>query len=127
MAQWKDLGKWAEGIEERWDILRSDLIRKLKLNDPVQIITYRSYGTPRRIYIKGRVVEDKGIAGAGDKDTIWNNLLNMYKRFESDEVRGARLKAQLADEAHEVITDSEGYFVLDLNPLTPIIRESLWH
>ena len=77
MAQWKDsLGKWAEGIEERWDNLRSELTRKLKLNDPVQIIPYRSYGTPRRIYIKGRVVEDKGIAGAGDRDTIWNNLLH---------------------------------------------------
>lgn len=128
MAKWKDtLGKWAEGIEERWDDLRAGLTKKLGLNDPVQILPYRSYGTPRRIYIKGRVLEDKRIAAAGDKDTIWNNLLNMYKRFESDEVRGARLRVQLPNEAHEVITDSEGYFVFDLNPLTPVIRESLWH
>ncbi len=128
MANWKDtLGAWAEGIEEQWDGLRATLAKKLQLNDPVQVITYRTYGTPRRIYIKGRVLEDKGIAAANDKDTVWNNLLNMYKRFESDEVRGAVLKAQLPDEAHEVTTDSEGYFVLDLNPLTPLIRESLWH
>jgi phosphatidate phosphatase APP1 len=128
MAQWKDfLGNWLEGMEEQWDNLRSKFTKKLGLNDPVQIIPYRSYGTPRRVYIKGRVVEDKGIAVAGDKDTIWNNLLNMYKRFESDEVRGARLKAQLPGEEHEVTTDSEGYFVLDLHPLTPIIAETLWH
>ncbi len=128
MAHWKNtLGAWAEGMEEQWDNLRAALAKKLRLNDPIQVITYRTYGTPRRIYIKGRVLEDKGIAAAGDKDTVWNNLLNMYKRFESDEVPGAILKAQLPDEAHEVTSDSEGYFVLDLNPLTPIIRESLWH
>ncbi len=128
MAHWKDiLGTWAEGAEEQWDNLRATFAKKFRLNDPVQIIPYRTYGTPRRIYIKGRVLENKGIAAAGDDDTVWNNLLNMYKRFESDEVPGAVVKATLADEAHEVTTDSEGYFVLDLNPLTPLIRENLWH
>jgi phosphatidate phosphatase APP1 len=128
MAQWKHfLGNWLEGMEQQWDNLRSEFTKKLGLNDPIQIIPYRSYGTPRRVYIKGRVVEDKGIAVAGDKDTIWNNLLNMYKRFESDEVPSARLKAQLPGEEHEVTTDGEGYFVLDLHPLTPIIAENLWH
>jgi phosphatidate phosphatase APP1 len=72
-------------------------------------------------------LEDKKIASAGDKDTILNNLLNMYKRFESDEVPHARLKAKLVDEEHEVTTDKEGYFVLDLNPLTPVLNEQLWH
>lgn len=128
MALWKELfGKWAEKGESGWDDLRAGLTKKLRLNDPVQIVSYRTYGTPRRIYIKGRVLEDKGIAAAGDKETVLNNLLNMYKRFESDEVRGAVLSAQLSDEAHEVTTDGEGYFVLDLNPTTPIINEQLWH
>ncbi len=114
-------------IEDAWDDLRAHVAKGLKLNDPVQIVPYRTYGTARRIYIKGRVLEDKGIAGAGESDTVLNNLLNMYKRFESDEVGGACLRAVLADEAHEVTTDREGYFVLDLNPLTPILAEALWH
>jgi phosphatidate phosphatase APP1 len=33
----------------------------------------------------------------------------------------------LPNEEHKVTTDEEGYFVLDLNPLTPIINEALWH
>ncbi|MES2881958.1 MAG: phosphatase domain-containing protein [Bacteroidota bacterium] len=128
MANWKHLfGKAAHIIEDRWDDLRANLNKKLQLNDPLQIITYRTYGTARRLYIKGRVLEDKKIASAGDKDTVLNNLLNMYKRFESDEVPGARLKVTLADEEHEVTTDEEGYFVLDLNPVTPVINEQLWH
>jgi phosphatidate phosphatase APP1 len=128
MANWKDLFvKSASAIEDKWDELRLNLTKKLGLNDPVQIVPYRTYGTARRVYIKGRVLEDKKIASAADKDTILNNLLNMYKRFESDEVPQARLKAVLPDEEHEVTTDKEGYFVLDLNPVKPIINESLWH
>lgn len=119
--------KYASVVEEKWDDLRGNMKRKLGLNDPVQILPYRTYGTARRVYIKGRVLEDKGITSAGDKDTILNNLLNMYKRFESDEVPGAVLKAILPDEEHAVTTGKEGYFVFNINPLTPIIREELWH
>jgi phosphatidate phosphatase APP1 len=128
MANWKQrITKSLTNAEDKWDELRFEFNKRLGWNDPVQIIPYRTYGTARRIYIKGRVLEDKKIAGAGEKDTVWNNLVNMYKRFESDEVPGARLRVQLADESHEVITDAEGYFVLDLNPLTPILNERLWH
>lgn len=128
MASWKELfTRSASVIEGKWDDLRYGLNKKLGLNDPLQIVAYRTYGTARRLYVKGRVLEDKKIASAGDKDTVLNNLLNMYKRFESDEVRGATIKVSLADEVHEVTTDEEGYFVLDLNPKTPVINEQLWH
>lgn len=128
MANWKELfTRSASVVEGKWDELRYGFKSRLGLNDPVQIVPYRTYGTARRLYVKGRVLEDKKIASAGDKDTVLNNLLNMYKRFESDEVAGATLKIMLADEVHEVKSDEEGYFVLDLNPKTPVINEQLWH
>lgn len=120
-------GKYASFIEDKWDELRANLSRQLGLHDPVQIVPYRTYGTARRVYIRGRVLEDKGITASADKDTVLTNLLNMYKRFESDEVPGAVLKALLPGEEHAVTTDKEGYFVLDLTPLTPILAEELWH
>src|SRR5215213_10242267 len=108
MAKLKDLfSKSVEGLEDKWDELRFHFNRKLGFNDPIQIVPYRTYGTARRLYIKGRVLEDKKIASAGEKDTIWNNILNMYKRFESDEIPQARLKVKLANEEHEVTTDDE--------------------
>lgn len=121
------LFKQAAALEDRWDELRFSLNKRLGLYDPLQVVPYRTYGTARRIYIKGRVLQDKKIAQAGDKDTIWNNLLNMYKRFESDEIPGARLKVTLPGETHEVITGKEGYFTFDLHPVTPVINEELWH
>src|SRR4051812_10873491 len=109
MSNWKDIFlRSASVIEEKWDELSSKLNHKLGFNDPVQIVPYRTYGTSQRVYIKGRVLEDKKITSASDKDTLLTNLVNMYKRFESDEVAGAQLKAILMDEEYKVITDNEG-------------------
>ncbi|MEO6550011.1 MAG: phosphatase domain-containing protein [Ferruginibacter sp.] len=128
MPHWKDIFiRSATFIEDQWDDLRFALMKKLGLNDPVQVVTYRTYGTATNLYVKGRVLEDKKISAAGDKDTILNNLLNMYKRFESDEIPGARLKVELPGEEHFVMSDKEGYFVLNLAPVTPIINQQLWH
>jgi len=128
MTNWKNLfTKSAASIEGKWDELRFDFTKKLGFNDPIQIVPYRTYGTENRIYIRGRVLEDKRITSAGNQDTILNNLLNMYKRFESDEVPNVVLKVNLGDDEHEVVTDEEGYFVLKFIPKQPIIKEHLWH
>lgn len=128
MTNWKSLfTKYSSIIEERFDDLTFDMRRRLKLNDPLQIVTYRSYGTVNRLYVKGRILEDKGISRSTDKDTILNNLLNMYKRFESDEVPNARVRIEHQNEEYIVTTDEEGYFMLNLAPATPISREDLWH
>lgn len=128
MAHWRStFGKYISQLEDHWDELRFSFNKKLGLSDPLQIVPYRTYGTPHRMYIKGRVLEDKKIASAGDKDTILNNILNMYKRFESDEVPGAELLARLGQSEYEVTTDKEGYFVLKLVPEIPLVREDLWY
>ncbi|MES2894136.1 MAG: phosphatase domain-containing protein [Bacteroidota bacterium] len=128
MGNWKDIfTRSAAEIEDKWDELRYAFTKQLGLNDPVQVVPYRTYGTAERIYIKGRVLEDKKISSASDKDTILNNLLNMYKRFESDEVPGATLQVNLPGQVLEIKTDKEGYFVLNIEPVTPIINEQLWH
>lgn len=114
-------------VEEKFDNLFFHLRSRLKLNDPLQIVTYRSYGTVNRLYIKGRVLEDKGIDTATDRDTIFNNLVNMYHRFQSDEIPGATLKVNFQDQEHTVITDGEGYFMLNLAPETPISPTDMWH
>ncbi|MBC8052264.1 MAG: DUF2183 domain-containing protein [Sphingobacteriaceae bacterium] len=114
-------------LEDKFDDLRFDLKKRLGLNDPVQIIPYRSYGTVNRLYLKGRVLEDKKIATSGDKDTILNNLVNMYKRFESDEVPNAVLSVKFQDQIHQMVTDDEGYYMINLEPSQPIQPNDIWH
>ena len=125
---WKKLFKDSvSNIEEQFDDFTFKLRRRLKLNDPVQIVPYRSYGTVNRLYLKGRVLEDKLLKAATDKDSIFTNLLNMYKRFESDEVPGAILKVSFQDQTHQVITDEEGYFLLNLAPSQVLHLDDIWH
>jgi phosphatidate phosphatase APP1 len=82
--------------------------------DPIIILPYLGYGTPRRLTVRGRVLEDEGFRPAADADTRWRNLVRFYKRLESDEVPGARLIARFGNVEREAVTDREGYFRVEL-------------
>ncbi|WP_036678821.1 App1 family protein [Daejeonella oryzae] len=128
MSDWKKaFGKYSTLIEEKFDDLTFDLRKRLRLNSAIQIVPYRSYGTVNRLYVKGRVLENKNISSSTDKDSILDNLRNMYHRFQSDEIPGAELLVKFQDQEHTVITDDEGYFTLNLAPETPIEWENMWH
>jgi phosphatidate phosphatase APP1 len=113
--------------EEKFDTLTFNLRRKLNMFGPLHIVTYRSYGTPNRLYVKGRVLVDKKIKLSEADDTLWENILNMYKRFNSREIPGARVELQLEDQQHEITTDVEGYFVMNLAPEKPLELDDIWH
>lgn len=127
MSLKKRFRHFVAGVESNVDDLMLDLRVRLGKTDPLQIITYRSYGTLNRLYVKGRVVEDKGIRKASAEDSLFQKVMAMYKRFESDEVPGAKLSVELQGKRHEVITDSEGYFTINLQPSAPIVWEDMWH
>lgn len=127
MSVKKRLFKIAKGIEDRFDELTLDLRTRLGKTDPLQIVPFRSYGTRNRLYVKGRVLEENPIRKSSAADSIWNNLLSMYQRFESDEVPGAKLKITFEGRQYDVMTDDEGYFVLDLSTEVPIVWEDMWH
>jgi phosphatidate phosphatase APP1 len=117
----------ASSVEDRYDDLALALRKRLNANNPLQIVTYRSYGTVNKLYIKGRVLKDKGIRKATERDTLWNNLLSMYKRFESDEVPHAVLEIDFQGERHTVETNDEGYFTIDFVTKEPLLWEDMWH
>lgn len=52
---------------------------------------YRSFGTTERLFVHGRVLEDQGIRSPRDEDSIWRNMLSMYRRLSLNEVPHARL------------------------------------
>lgn len=126
--QWKEVfGRYAEKVEDSFSDLAHSFKTRMGYADPVQVLPYRTYGTVNRLYLKGRVLEDEKIARSTDKDTLLNNLLNMYKRFESDEVAGAKVKALFDDKEHHSHTDDEGYYHFNLIPEKPVFAEELWH
>jgi phosphatidate phosphatase APP1 len=128
MSEWLDsFTRIASRIEKRFDLLKFNVKVRSGWLDPVQIQPYRGHGTAERLYLKGRVLEYKGISSASDADSIWKNLLNMYRRFDSDEIPGARLRVRQGDQEFEAITDHEGYFDLEIEPQPQLRLERVWH
>lgn len=119
------LGAWTERADDALTRARA----RLGWLHPLQLVSYRSYGTPTRLYVKGRLLTDKGIGEPDPTDSRWHNLLNMYRRFDSNEISGAVLSVQPADGSqHPVVTDEEGYFTLNLEPQTlPEPVDFMWY
>ncbi len=96
---------------------------------PLQIDAYRSYGTAAKFYVKGRLLADPGLITATATDSRWRNFRSMVRRFNSREVAGADLVAELPDGSqHLVSTDDEGYFTLVIEPhALPAPVAYLWY
>lgn len=80
--------------------------------DPLQIITFKTYGTMQLLYLRGRALEDEDIDL--DKKGWFNLLINSWKRFGSDEVRNTLLSIIIDNEKKiSCLTDEEGYFLIN--------------
>jgi phosphatidate phosphatase APP1 len=124
MGTWKDcFHHLLLQIETQADRAKNRLKRPY-LRDELMIFPYLGYGTTKTFYLKGRVLEDKGIGDPQDDASIWANLFNTYKRFDSDEVSQARIRLRFQDQQLEVITDQEGYFDVRLQLDSPLQQPS---
>jgi phosphatidate phosphatase APP1 len=117
----------AAGLEGRVDAAMSRRADRKGRRDPLIIHAYRGYGTGARVRVRGRVLEDEGIPAAGERDSAWRNVLSMLRRFESDEVPGARIRVRIAGATQELVTDAEGYFDTWITPREALHADKLWH
>jgi phosphatidate phosphatase APP1 len=128
MANWKArAADLFSRVEEPLDTFKLQLKLRHGWLDPLLIQAYRGHGTTTTFYLKGRVLEHTGATRSSSTDSTWKNVLNMYRRFSSDELPGARVRAQVDDATWEVVTDSEGYFTLRLELPTPLDSRRVWN
>jgi phosphatidate phosphatase APP1 len=102
------------------DSLKSRVRKVIGFNNPLIIVPYLGYGTADKLMVSGRVLEDNGFTPSRDADRTWRNLINMYKRFKTDEVPGARIRALFQGVEREATADQEGYFSLEIHPTQPL-------
>jgi phosphatidate phosphatase APP1 len=86
------------------------------LSRRVVISPYRGFGRQDELLIRGRVLIDKQITRATAAEPLWRNVLNTYRRFQSDEVANVRIVASYREAVVETVTDQEGYFLARLAP-----------
>jgi phosphatidate phosphatase APP1 len=128
MAGWRKIFlSLVVGLEDHFDRLKYRLRERLGGRDPLMIQPYRSFGSPERLFIQGRVLEDKGIRSPRDDDTAWQNLLNTYRRIDSAEIPFARVGLRFQDTALETLANEEGFFEAWLDLSQPLATGQLWH
>ncbi len=109
MARWNSyLARAASNLEHRLDKIKQ--WRERFDDDALVVFPYLTYGTPNRLWLKGRVLEVLSIQPAAANDSRWRNARNTLKRFSSDEIQGARLRAIFRGQSWEIDSDEEGFF-----------------
>jgi len=101
------------------------LDQRLGRGQPRHLAAYRGYADERGAELFGRVLAEKPQGGPGEDDTWWDNLLNTYRRFESDEVPAVALKARFRGAEVDAISDHEGYYTAAIASSTPA-SDALW-
>ncbi|HEX6558512.1 MAG TPA: phosphatase domain-containing protein [Longimicrobiales bacterium] len=102
--------------------------RSIGKTERPHIVPYRGYGNAAQALIMGRALRDPGLTEAAPTDNWLKNLVNSYKRIETDELPGARVRAYWGAIAQEIDADDEGFFRATLPFSTPPAPDSgHWH
>ncbi len=126
MSSWrKKLARFTDEPEDSFDAM--SIKKKKPRKAPVKIECYYSYGNDSSFFVKGRLYMDKGIDKPSESHSTWRNLINMYKRFGSDELPYVlmRVTGEGIDEIFQ--TDDEGYFEKQLPSPESFKDRKLWN
>lgn len=122
------VGRLAGAVHPGVTTARRTLKRGLGLGaDHYHITTYRGWGSTTELFVQGRVLQGPPITEAGPADPWWRNAWHAYRRLESNEVPGARVRIRAAGAEHEAVSDRDGYFRARLSPAAPLPPERRWH
>ena len=111
--------------DDALDALRLRYHTRFQRNRPRHIAAYRGFADATAVELTGRVLANPPHGGPMESDDWWDNLLNTYRRFESDEVAGAPVAMTYRGARAEATTDHEGYyrFVVEAPGAQP---QALW-
>lgn len=127
MASWREfLYSVGHRAENSFDDLKLRFRERMGWDTVVHICPYLSFGNRHSLYIKGRVMHDRGIETHA-QDDFWDNLANMYSRLNSHEIKGAKLRVTYHDIEKEFFSDEDGYFGVDINMPDTVKDVKGWH
>lgn len=99
-------------VEVLFDRVFWGLRRRFGRLGPLQLVTYRSFGTQQSAVVRGRVLEASMLERSLQADTRYRSFRRMLRRFNSREVPAAGVRALFGTNATHGRTDDEGYFEL---------------
>lgn len=114
-------------VETYFDELKLGYKWKYNTWEHIKVVSYRGYGTRTHVYLKGRVLDDKGAIISDTPQNVWQNFVNTWRRIETDEVPGARVMINVGSRRLEVETDEDGYFDVNAELHAPLPENETWH
>jgi phosphatidate phosphatase APP1 len=99
--------------EEVVDDARRDLWRATGRHLPRHIAAYQGWVDAKKVHVSGRVLANRPAGGPLDDHGWWDNLVNTWRRWESDEVAGVPVTLRFQEQEQTVTTDEEGYYAAE--------------
>lgn len=100
----------AVAVEHAWDRARYRASAAVGRSKPRQIVAYQGYADREGVWVGGRVLSDRPRGGPLDNDTWWDNLVNTWRRWGSDEVPYAPVHISFGSQSQQLKADEEGYY-----------------
>ncbi len=110
------MNDWPEIMDSLTRDLRKDArdtvraVRAVFKDEPYEVLAYRGYGNDSRAFVSGRVIERRGIGASTDADSTLRNLLNTYRRVDSDPAPFADISLDYRGITSAMKADDEGFF-----------------
>jgi phosphatidate phosphatase APP1 len=95
--------------------------------DSFELLAYYGYGNASRAHIHGRALERRNVSASGDADSTIKNLLNTYRRAETDPLPFARVTVEYANTSTAMTADDEGFFSGWIDLPQPISGDDEWN
>lgn len=85
-------------------------VRRVFDDAPHELLLYRGYGNATGAWVHGRAVERRGVGPSSDGDSTLRNLVNTYRRVDSDPIAGAQVALTIRGAPAVLTADNEGFF-----------------
>ena len=112
--------------DEHLDAARRRYVARFGGEQPRYIAAYRAHADGGVAELSGRVLASTPLGGPKEDAGWWDNLLDTYRRFESDEVPGVALKLQFRGVDATAVTDAEGYYAVRIETPGATVSDELW-
>ena len=118
-----------KGVKKPFKLFKIYLKQKAGWLGTPRILAYRGFGNDKHVYIRGMVIEDKGLEKPVDKQHVWRNILAMIKRFSSDQIPGVKVEATFLGMKTVAETDELGFFsfYFHVQDISAAILKRDWH
>ena len=96
-------------------------------DDPFEVLAYRGYGNATRAHVSGRAIEVRNVSASTDSDSTLRNLLNTYRRADSDPLPFASVTVEHANVSTTLKADDEGFFHGWIELEKPVAGDDEWN